>query len=125
MKIKLLTAMPLFLSATLFGIPDQEENNKRTSFQIRDEIIKRFDSDGDGKLSLAERSTMRKKMQGRKKELIQKFDADGDGKLNDEERATIRKEFQKRKAEAFRSFDADGEKIRDQVETEPTRTTDL
>ena len=56
---------------------------------------------------------------------MQKFDANGDGILNDEERATIRKAFENRKAEAFESFDADGEEIRDQVETEPNRSTDL
>ena len=72
-----------------------------------------------------ERSTMRKKMQGKKEELMQKFDANGDGILDNEERTTIRKAFQKRKSEAFESFDADGEEIRDQVEAEPNRSSDL
>ena len=125
MKTKLLIIMPLFLSATLFGASDQKGNNERTNFPIRDVIIKQFDSDGDGKLSMDERSTMRKKMQGKKQEIMQKFDANGDGILNDEERTTIRKAFQKRKSEAFESFDAGGEEIRGQVETEPNRSSDL
>jgi Ca2+-binding EF-hand superfamily protein len=124
MKTKLLIIMPLFLSATLFGASDQKGNNERTNFPIRHVIIKQFDSDGDGKLSMDERSTMRKKMQGKKQEIMQKFDANGDGILNDEERTTIRKAFQN-KSEAFESFDADGEEIRDQVETEPNRSSDL
>ena len=109
MKTKLLIIMPLFLSATLFGAPGQKGNNENANFPIRDLIIKQFDSDGDGKLSMDERSKMRKKMQGKKQEIIQKFDTNGDGILNNEERTTIRKAFQKRKSEAFESFDTDGE----------------
>ena len=101
MKTKLLITMPLFLSATLFGASDQKSNNEKTNFPFRDLIIKKFDSDGDGKLSMDERSKMRKKMQGKKQEIMQKFDANGDGILNNEERTTIRKAFQKHKSEAF------------------------
>ena len=125
MKTKLLITMPLFLSATLFGDPDQKSNNERTNFPIRDLIIKQFDSDGDGKLSMGERSKMRTKMQGKKQEIMQKFDANGDGILNDEERTTIRKAFQKRKSEAFEIFDTDGEEISDQVKTWAPRTSNL
>jgi len=121
MKTKLLTTIPLFLSTTLFGTPDLKDNDEKTSFPIRDHILNRFDSDGDGKLSKNERTNLRKKMQGKKEELMQKFDANGDGILDNEERTTIRKAFQKRKSEAFESFDADGEEIRDQVEAEPNR----
>jgi hypothetical protein len=116
--------MPIFLSATLLGTSDPTGDIKPPGFPIRDQMVKRFDIDGDGKLSMDERSTMRKKMQGKKQEIMQKFDANGDGILNDEERTTIRKAFQN-KSEAFESFDADGEEIRDQVETEPNRSSDL
>jgi len=125
MKKKLLITVPLFLSATLFGTPSQKDNNTENNSLIRDEVLKIFDSDGNGKLSMAERFTMRKKMQGRKKELIQKFDKDGDGKLNDEERATVRKAFEKRKSEFFEKSDANKEEIRDQAETKASRTSDL
>lgn len=125
MKTKLLIKIPLFLSATLFGTPDQKDKNTRNSSLIRAGILKIFDSDGDGKLSMAERFAMRKKMQGRKKELIQKFDKDGDGKLNDEERSTVRKAFEKRKSEFFEKSDTNKEEIRDQAETKASRTSDL
>ena len=115
MKTKLLITMPLFLSASLFGAPDQKGNNERTNFPFRDVIIKQFDSDGDGKLSMDERSKMRRKMQGKKQEIMQKFDANGDGILNDEERNFIRKAFQKQKAKAFESFDTDGEESSGQI----------
>lgn len=125
MKTKLRITIPLFLSATLFGTPDQKDKTTTTSSLIRAEILKIFDSDGDGKLSMTERFAMRKKMQGRKKELIQKFDKDGDRKLNDEERATVRKAFEKRKPEFFEKSDTSKEEIRDQAETKASRTSDL
>ena len=115
MKTKLLITMPLFLSTTLFGTPDLKDNDERTSFPIRDHILDRFDSDGDGKLSKNERSKMSKKMQGRKEQLMQKFDANGDGTLNDEEWSKIRKAFQERKAKAFETLNTDGAKSSDQV----------
>jgi hypothetical protein len=115
MKTKLLITIPLFISATLLGTPDPTGDIKPPSFPIRDQIVKRFDIDGDGRLSMDERSIMRKKMQVRKEELMQKFDANGDGILNDEERNSIRKAFQKHKAEAFESFDTDGEESSDQI----------
>ena len=125
MKTKLLITIPLFLSATLFGTPSQKDNNTEKSSLVRAKILKIFDSDGDGKLSMAERFAMRKKMQGRKKELMQKFDKDGDGKLNDEERATVRKAFEKRKPEFFEKSDTNKKEIRDQAETKASRTSDL
>ena len=115
MKTKLLTTMPLFLSTTLFGTPNLKDNDERTSFPIRDHILNRFDSDGDGKLSKNERSEMIKRMQGRKEQLMQKFDANGDGTLNDEEWSKIRKAFQERKAKAFKTLNTDGAKSSDQV----------
>ena len=115
MKTKLLTTMPLFLSTTLFGTPNLKDNDERTSFPIRDHILNRFDSDGDGKLSKNERSKMSKRMHGRKEQLMQKFDANGDGTLNDEEWSKIRKAFQERKAKAFETLNTDGAKSSDQV----------
>ena len=115
MKTKLLTTIPLFLSTTLFGTPDLKDNDEKTSFPIRDHILNRFDSDGDGKLSKNERSNLRKKIQGKKQEIMQKFDANGDGTLNDEEWSKIRKAFQEHKAKAFKTLNTDGAKSSDQV----------
>ena len=52
----------------------------------REELLKKFDKDGDGKLNDAERAELRKAMDARRKEFMAKFDKDGDGKLNEEER---------------------------------------
>jgi Ca2+-binding EF-hand superfamily protein len=115
MKTKLLTTIPLFLSTTLFGTPDLKDNDEKTSFPIRDHILNRFDSDGDGKLSKNERSNLRKKIQGKKQEIMQKFDANGDGTLNVEEWSKIRKAFQERKSKAFKTLNTEGAKSSDQV----------
>ena len=52
----------------------------------REEVMKKFDKDGDGKLNEDERAEARKAMEARRAEMIEKFDKDGDGKLNEEER---------------------------------------
>ena len=59
----------------------------------REEILKKFDKDGDGKLSQEERQAMREdrkaEIEARHADMIKKFDKDGDGKLSDEERAAM------------------------------------
>ncbi len=68
----------------------------------REEVLKRFDKDGDGKLDPSERAALRTALKerlqagkGRPKEgralLLKKFDRDGDGKLDMEERAAARR----------------------------------
>ena len=56
----------------------------------REEVLKKFDKDGDGKLSEEEKGELRKAMASRGRKLpphlMEKFDKDGDGKLNPEER---------------------------------------
>ena len=64
----------------------------------REDIIKKFDEDGDGKLSREERQNVAKSFSSRehkkgndrhrfsREDIIEKFDEDGDGKLSREER---------------------------------------
>ncbi len=49
-------------------------------------MLKKFDKDGDGKLSTEERKAL---MKSRKAEMLKKFDKDGDGKLSAEERKAM------------------------------------
>lgn len=63
---------------------------------MREQMLKRFDKDGDGQLSDAERAEarkageeMREKFQGMRKEAVSRFDKDGDGQLNAEERKAL------------------------------------
>ena len=49
---------------------------------MREEMMKKFDKDGDGKLSDDERKAMHDAY------MLKRFDKNGDGKLSDEEKAT-------------------------------------
>jgi Ca2+-binding EF-hand superfamily protein len=73
-------------------------------------MVKKFDKDGDGKLSDEERKAMEEarlaKVEEMKKQAIAKFDKDGDGKLNDEEKAAARTANQ---AVMLKKFDTDGD----------------
>ena len=72
---------------------DNERPNRRGA--DRQELLKRFDKNGDGRLDEEERAAARnrrgKRGKGRFAEVLKKFDKDGDGKLNDEERAQARR----------------------------------
>ena len=88
------------LAATTFAAPS--ENNDPAARKA--EMLKKFDKDGDGKLSDEEKSTLRAEMQNRRgggrdrkqwtpeqrDEMLKKFDTDRDGKLSQEERDTAR-----------------------------------
>ena len=88
------------LAAITFAAPS--ENNDPAARKA--EMLKKFDKDGDGKLSDEEKSTLRAEMQNRRgggrdrkqwtpeqrDEMLKKFDTDRDGKLSQEERDTAR-----------------------------------
>ena len=121
----------LSFAATAFAAPS--ENNDPASRKA--EMLKKFDTDGDGKLSDAERTALRIEMQNRpggkerkqwtpeqRAEMLKKFDTDGDGKLSDAERTALRTEMQNRRggkerkqwspeqrAEMLKKFDTDGD----------------
>ena len=74
----------------------------------REAMIKRFDKNGDGKLSDDEKAEAQKVLKGKKgdtrpasklTEAMEKFDADGDGKLSDEEKAEAKKELAAKRKE--------------------------
>ena len=62
MKTKLLITIPLFISATLLGTSDPTGDIKPPGFPIRDQIVKRFDIDGDGHISVGEFVVVAKKL---------------------------------------------------------------
>ena len=115
----------IFLSAVgltigLYAKP--EKGGKKTGSgegrPSREEVMKKFDKDGDGKLNEEEKAELRKKMAergaGRKAPpfIMEKFDKDGDGKLSEDERAEARKAMEARRAEMIEKFDKDGEYTR-------------
>jgi Ca2+-binding EF-hand superfamily protein len=64
------------------GGGDEERARRREKF------MKKYDTDGDGELSAAEREAMHEEMGNKwRKDMIQKYDTDGDGVVSAEERA--------------------------------------
>lgn len=96
--------------------PDEKRPGGAGPDARRAEVLKRFDKDGDGKLSDTERAAAKAAFENRrgapgarpaadkpdtgrvdKQALLKEFDADGDGKLNGAERAAARKAMEDRK----------------------------
>ena len=120
----------LFFKAMLFAAPS--ENTDPAARKA--EILKKFDTDSDGKLSDTEKKMLRADIQSRQRghdrkqwtseqrnEMIKKFDKDGDGKLSKKEKAILRAEMQSRhgsrsrkqwtpeqRNEMLKKFDTDG-----------------
>jgi Ca2+-binding EF-hand superfamily protein len=96
--------------------PESEEK-KGTGFPSRGEILKKFDTDQDGKLNEEERANLRKEMSRAKGALpmllAKKFDKDGDGQLSEDERAAFRKQMvvngRKLPPHLMQRFDTDGD----------------
>ena len=78
--------------------------------RLPDELVKKFDKDGDGKLSREEKVTA---LKATFKEFMGKFDANKDGKLSDDELGKVREEVKKfleeRRKKMVKEFDKDGD----------------
>ncbi|MFP4052344.1 MAG: EF-hand domain-containing protein [Phycisphaerae bacterium] len=104
------------LAAGKLPVTLQDNARKAARGALRDlgldeETRKKYDADGDGKLS---REEMRKLAQDKKQEVIDKFDTDGDGKLNAEEKKAAIEAARakwKARAEAWmrKRYDKDGD----------------
>ena len=95
---KLIVLLPIyFLAHCLVANAASEIQKKKPGFPSKEEILKKFDTDGDGKLDEEERKKVRDEMVSRRSGLppllAKKFDKDGDGKLSEDERAAFRKEM--------------------------------
>lgn len=65
-----------------------------------EEMVKKFDKDGDGKLNDTEKAAAHDAMKAaHEKKMLEKFDADKDGKLSDAEKAEMEKAIAAHKAE--------------------------
>lgn len=82
------------------------------------EMMDRYDTDGDGVLSDAEREVLREAMRERGRQrmlerMTERFDADGDGELSEEERLEAEAEMEARRIEwqirMTERFDTDGD----------------
>jgi len=89
----------------------QDEKPARQQRELPEAIVKKYDKDGDGKLSDEERKGMRDEMQAERKkrqeEVLKKFDKDGDGTLNDEEKAAAAADAEAKRKEFLEKYDTD------------------
>jgi hypothetical protein len=111
----LFTTLGLLATASFVYAADEKPKGPPEGRPNREEMLKRFDANGDGKLDDTERQTMRAEMEKEHPKAAKKaqaaggemrdralarFDKDGDGMLNDAERAeadaTMRAEMAKR-----------------------------
>ena len=84
-----------------------------------EEVMKRFDADGDGQLNEAELQAMYDARRNRpdgyqrhrpsREEIMGRFDTDGDGELSESEREAMRAEGKRMREENKKRFDADGD----------------
>lgn len=100
------------LVAVSFGFPTSAcaEDAEKGKGGGKEEMLKAFDKDGDGKLNETERAAAKASWDAKRAEehkaMLAKFDKDGDGKLNEEETKAMRAA---RKAEMEKQFDKDGD----------------
>lgn len=98
--------------------PDEKAAFERDREARRAEFVKRFDTDGDGQLSEAEKEAAReqfprmghgrhgREMRGR---MLEKYDANKNGQLDPEEKEAARRDREARRAEFMKRFDTDGD----------------
>ena len=89
-------------TATLVTAEQQSERGPNRA--VRQQLIERYDKNGDGQLDASERASLREAMAGRggtakrrAGELLRRFDRDGNGSLDEQERAALRRSLQNRR----------------------------
>jgi len=119
--------LPAALGLTITGTlaaQDQNPNGPKRPFvkgMMFAHMLHKADTDGDGRLSDAERAAAKAKFQESHKEFIAKHDTDGDGKLNEAERAAAKEQVKARLMEAKNKFDTDGDGKLDEAERKAAR----
>ena len=90
MKKTLVIGLSLCLTGAVFAADGEKKGaNPETP---RDEMLKKYDKNKDGKLDQSEREEGRK---DREAEVVKKYDKNGDGKLDQSEREAARAERRK------------------------------
>jgi Ca2+-binding EF-hand superfamily protein len=106
LKLAMLISAPLLGGATTYALA-QGDGPKNDN---RQELLQKFDKNGDGKLDDAERADMKAAFAARRaehhKEMLAQYDTNKDGKLDDAERAAMR---DAKLTERFKAMDANGD----------------
>jgi Ca2+-binding EF-hand superfamily protein len=112
LKLALFIAAPLAAGATTYAFARGD-----ASGAAKQEVIQKFDQNGDSTLDDAERAQMKAAFAARRaerhKQMLARFDANGDGTLDDAERAQMKAAFAARRdaklAERFQAMDKNGD----------------
>lgn len=118
--LTIVVAASLIAGTAAFSAPQEGGRPMQARGERHAKMLERFDADGDGSLSEAERKTARETMlaenperAARHAEHIKRFDKDGDGQLNDAERTAARESMKGRggkfRERAIKRFDKDGD----------------
>jgi hypothetical protein len=122
-RLLLAATLGLAITGTL-AAQDQNPNAPKRPFirgMIFAHLLHKADTDGDGRLSEAEREAAKAKFQENRKEFVAKHDTDSDGKLNDAERAAAKEQIKGRLMEAKDKFDTDGDGKLNETERKAAR----
>ena len=109
----IITLLIAALATSLTAAPPEGGKGKRPGGprKLPPQIVKKFDADGDGKLSEAEMAKAHEEMKKRREERLKEFDKDGDGKLTGDEQITALKTMLEKsegmKKKMIERFDAD------------------
>jgi hypothetical protein len=106
LKLAMLISAPLLAGATTYALAQGDGQNDHP----KQELLQKFDKNGDGKLDDAERADMKAAFAARRaehhKEMLAQYDTNKDGKLDDAERAAMR---DAKLTERFKAMDANGD----------------
>ena len=109
----IITLLITALATSLTAAPPEGGKGKKPGGprKLPPQIVKKFDADGDGKLSEAEMANAHEEMKKRREERLKAFDKDGDGKLTGNEQITALKSMLEKsegmKKKMIERFDAD------------------
>ena len=108
LKLAMLIATPLVAGAATYAVA--QGDGPGGPARAPDELVQKFDKNGDGKLDDAERAQMKAAFAAKRaehhKEMLAKYDTNKDGKLDDSERQAMRDD---KLTERFKAMDANGD----------------
>jgi hypothetical protein len=113
----LVTAAPL---AAADQSPDRGPH-PRLKAMLRRHLFRKADTDGDRRLSEAERSAARTKFEERRSTIVARHDKDGDGTLSESEKAAARDQVRTRLQNAKATHDTDGDGTLNPTERQAAR----
>ncbi len=101
----LLTLVALIGTCSFASAADKPKrpDGPGTGHEVPPEVLKKFDTNGDGKLDETERKAMYVAI---KAEMLKKFDTNGDGKLDEAERQAMQTEIEARHKALLDKYDA-------------------